>query len=84
MEKVETGELQNTEDSMVSESESENSAVEQAKYQSGAEVAEQALNNPDGNAVSEQLLGENIKIQEKPVTLKYDDRYSIYNDKNHE
>ena len=83
-EKVETGESQNTEEAMASDTESKNSEMGQAKDQSSADAAEQELNNPDRNAVSEQLLGENIKIQEKPVTLKYDDRYSIYSDKNHE
>ena len=34
--------------------------------------------------ISEQLLGKNIRVQEQPVMLSYDDRYSIYKDKDHE
>ena len=47
------------------------------------DVSEQAAVEQD-NVISEQLLGKNIRVQEQPVMLSYDDRYSIYKDKDHE
>ena len=38
----------------------------------------------DESEISEQLLEPNIKIQENQITLRYDDRYSIYSDQDHE
>ena len=47
------------------------------------DVSEQAAVEQD-NVISEQVLGKNIRVQEQPVMLSYDDRYSIYKDKDHE